>query len=191
MIATVLAGSLAGRLWQSHQATGSPTDEVLRSELEWVNGRLCRRPGGPPFHGAMLERYPDGSLRSRSGVVEGLLEGLSQGWHTNGQLAIREHFVAGVSHGPRIQWYPSGSTQSVTTIHHGQHDGTFHRWHDDGTLAERVPLRDGQPEGVSLAFYPSGCVKARVVLHAGQVREQHFWPDGEQPAEAVVPTGSP
>jgi len=191
LVAAGLAGVLAWRLGQSEKPNVPPATEALRSELALVNGRLCQAPAGPPFSGALIERYPDGLLRSRSRLVDGLLTGVSEGWHTNGQLAVREHFVAGVSHGPRIQWYASGSTQSIAEIARGQHDGLFQRWREDGTLAERVQMRDGQPDGVSLAFYPSGCVKARVLLRAGQVREQQFWPEGEQRAGALVSMNQP
>lgn len=148
-----------------------------RSGLQLRENKLFD--GELPFTGTVIERYPDGVLRSRSSVSNGLLQGLSQGWYTNGQLQVTEHFVAGVSHGLRSKWYPDGAKLSDATIANGKLDGRFQRWHENGTLSEQIDFSDGRPEGVSLAWFPSGSPKARVVTRAGQTIERESWSDGK------------
>src|SRR5262245_41786463 len=80
--------------------------EVERSLLTLQNSRLYH--GVRPFTGLVIEKHSDGTLRSRSAILNGLLNGVSEGWHTNGVLQIREHFVNGVSHGPRVRWNDEG-----------------------------------------------------------------------------------
>src|SRR6266511_3157124 len=70
---------------------------VARTNLALVAGRLCLSGQTNAFTGLMVEHGADGSLRSRSSVVNGLLHGLSQGWYTNGQLQVTEQFKEGVS----------------------------------------------------------------------------------------------
>jgi antitoxin component YwqK of YwqJK toxin-antitoxin module len=153
--------------------------QLLRSELVLRNGRLHRIGDTNHFSGIMIERYSDGMLRSRTVVLEGLLHGISEGWFTNGQLQVTEHFKHGVSHGARIKWHFNGTKRSEAGIAEGKLDGTFRKWHENGALAEQVEFSNGQPAGVSLAYFPSGTLKARVTLAGGEVIEQKFWKDGE------------
>jgi antitoxin component YwqK of YwqJK toxin-antitoxin module len=159
-----------------------PTEqiEVPREELSLRDGLLYRENESRPFTGMMLERYADGTLKSRTSVAAGLLEGISEGWHPGGQLQVREHFERGISHGPRTKWYEDGTLMSETMIQEGEHHGMFRRWHENGQLAEAVAMRHGEPDGVSLAYYPSGFLKARAVLENGSLLEQSSWEDGQK-----------
>lgn len=154
--------------------------EVSRTNLVLVEGRL-RQPGrSNSFSGFMVEHYPSGCLLSRSAITNGLLHGLSQGWHTNGQLQITEQFKEGVSHGPRVKWYSSGAKQSEASITDGKLDGAFRKWHENGLLSEQMEFVHGQPEGASVSYFPSGCLKARVVVMDAKPIQQEFWKDGEK-----------
>jgi hypothetical protein len=161
-------------------ATPEPTVvEVLRTELELRSARLHRVGETNTFNGWMVERYPDGSFRSRSAVTNGLLHGLSQGWHTNGQLQVSEYFKEGVSHGVRTKWSAGGARVSEANILEGRLHGPFRRWHETGALSEHVEFVDNQPDGTSLAYFPSGSLKTRATLQNGQVIGQQSWQDGE------------
>jgi len=153
--------------------------EVPRAQLELRSSRLFRTGTTNSFTGRMVEHYPDGALRSRSAVTNGLLHGLSEGWHTNGLLQVTEHFKEGVSHGLRTKWHLNGVKQSEASIVDGQLQGLFRKWHDNGTLAEQIELVNNQPEGVALAYFPSGSIKTRAVMQNGRPVEQKSWQDGE------------
>ena len=154
--------------------------EVPRAQLTLREGHFYQAGGSVPFTGVVTERYPGGSLKCRSVVANGLLEGLSAGWHTNGQQQIEEYFHAGVSHGHRTKWHENGRKQSEADIVAGKIQGVFRRWHPDGALAEEIPMQDGQPEGLSRAYYPSGYLKAQARLRRGEVVEQRSWREHEQ-----------
>lgn len=154
--------------------------ELSRTNLLLEAGRLRQLGSATPFSGTMVEHYPDGVLRSRSAVVDGLLHGVSEGWYTNAQLQVAEHFQRGVSHGLRTKWYPDGAKQSEAQIADGKLNGTFRRWHENGALSEQAEFVAGQPEGISLAYFQSGSLKARVIMKAGQSIEQQFWKDGQR-----------
>ncbi len=143
------------------------------------------------FTGLLLDTYEDGSKKSRSAVSNGLLNGPSFGWHTNAQLQVEEHFVAGNSHGLRTKWHPNGRKLSEANVVEGRFQGVFRRWHDNGAIAEEMELKDGKPDGVSRAYYPSGFAKSRATLRGGRMVEQIFWNDGEhrEPAEPDLVSG--
>ena len=160
--------------------TAVGTVEVSRRQLELRSARLHQLGQTNPFSGLMLERYSNGRLRSRSAVTNGLLCGLSEGWHTNGQLQVTEHFKAGVSHGRRTKYYANGLRQSEVDIVDGKLQGVFRRWHTNGVLAEKVELADNQPDGLSLAYFPGGSLKTRALLQGGKVVAQTSWREGEK-----------
>jgi len=180
-------GLLAAALWAPvRKPVASRPIEILRKDLVLHEGRLIRAVDSAPFTGVVLESYENGGLKSRSCVSNGVLEGLSQGWHTNGQLQVLEYFRLGRSDGVRTKWYASGAKLSEAHVAEGKLQGRFRRWHEDGTLAEQVELKDGDPEGLSVAFYPSGFLKAQARLHRGKVVEQKFWNDGEKRGDPAI-----
>jgi len=188
----ILFGSLPGLLCAA-ALTGctppvelAPPPEVPRSSLVLKDGRLHRPGQGEPFTGTVVEYYAPKQLQSRSVVTNGLLHGLSEGWHTNGVRQVAENFINGVSQGVRVKWHPDGRKLSEATIVGGKLNGLFRRWDEQGRLAEQVELVDDQPHGESAAFYPSGCVKTRVRLVRGQVVTRETFKDGEVPGPPVL-----
>jgi antitoxin component YwqK of YwqJK toxin-antitoxin module len=185
MFGTVLLA--AGFFWlmrSTPSASGLP--EIPVSELVVKEGRVVEKGGADNFTGFMTEFYPNGSLKSRSQIFEGLLHGRSEGWHPNGELEIREHFKHGISHGLRTKWHDTGIKLSEATIEEGQMHGLFRRWHENGAPAEEIQMENGSPEGLSLAFYPSGSIKARATLQSGIITDQKFWNEGEATDHATA-----
>lgn len=178
--AALCAGLLAAALTACKRAELAPPPEMPRAALVLKDGRLFRDAQAAPFTGFVVEQYAGGRLQSRSSVSNGLLQGLSEGFHTNGAVQVRELFVAGLSHGTRTKWFDSGAKQSEAEIVQGRLHGIFRRWNEAGTLVEQIELRAGQPDGVSLAFHPDGSLKARVRMHAGQVLGREDFKPGER-----------
>jgi antitoxin component YwqK of YwqJK toxin-antitoxin module len=177
--AIVVAGGL-GLVWLSRPAPlAIKLQELTRPELVLQEERLYPVGQSQPYTGYLVEYYHNSSLKSRSMISNGLLQGVSEGWHTNGQLAVREHFQAGVSHGWRMKWYASGAKMSEVEIVEGKLQGTFRHWHENGTLSEQIEMQHGLADGLSRAYYPSGYLKAQATLHRGELAEQQFWKDGE------------
>lgn len=156
------------------------TPRILRAHLTLQDGKLHRLGHSTPFTGHMLEYYPNGLPLSRTAVSNGLLHGLSEGWHTNGLVQIREHFTNGIAHGLRQKWHPNGAKQSEAHIRAGKIEGLFQTWHPNGQLAEQIPMTAGQPHGAAQAYYPSGHLKAQTQTTNGQILTQQTWKDGEQ-----------
>jgi len=185
MLAMAVLGVVAVLVGKPRNPAAPPVAERLVSELVRQEGGLTDPVNGVLFTGWMLDRYPDGALRSKSWLSNGVLQGLSEGWYTNGVQEIREHFVAGKSQGVVTRWREDGTMLSEGTAVDGRLDGTFRRWHPNGQLAEEATLRLGVPEGVSRAWHPDGSLRAEVQLEGGAVVRQQFWKAGERPAERV------
>lgn len=157
-----------------------PPPEVPRHLLSLRDGRLFLDGSSAPFTGCTLETNATGGLLSRSFVSNGLLEGMSAGYHTNGQMQVLEQFRAGVSDGLRTKWYPNGSKASEAPITQGKIEGIFRRWAEDGSLAEEVPMKSGEPDGLSRSYHPDGSIKVEALMRQGQLVEQHTFSPGER-----------
>lgn len=181
----VALGALA-TLWPRNPAP-APAAAVLeaeRTELVSKDGRLEK--GGTVFTGLMLEHYPDGVLKSRSAISNGLLHGLSEGWFTNRVLQVSEQFANGTSHGERHRWDELGRPVSAARIDHGEIAGIFRRWHTNGVVAEEITMRDGQADGPACSWYPSGFLSAEMTMRNGKVVSRQNYADGER-REPVKP----
>ena len=175
-----LTGFLAWRmLLTAPHRSDLPLTETHRTNLVLHAGHWQLRGTTNNFNGLLLDTYDDGSRKSLSLVSNGLLQGVSRGWHTNGQQQVEEHFVAGTSHGLRTKWHPNGRKLSEITVVDGKLHGTFRRWDDQGRLMEEIEMKEGQPDGISKSYFPSGFVKAEVVLRNGQVVSRQSWTDQE------------
>lgn len=153
---------------------------ICRTNLYLLDGRLCVAGQTNPFTGITVDYFTDGRLRSRSSVSNGLFEGLSEGWHTNGQLQVTEYFKRSISNGLRTKWYPNGRKLSEGQIAEGKFEGRFRRWSDSGALAEELDFRNGELNGIASAYFESGCLKAWARMNHGAVLERRTFTDGAQ-----------
>jgi antitoxin component YwqK of YwqJK toxin-antitoxin module len=145
------------------------TVEVDRKELVLKDGLLVRNGGSNAFTGLMLESYPDGTLQSRSAVSNGLLEGFSEGWHTNGVLAVRESFVGGRSHGVRTKWDAASNRIAESSIREAKIHGFHREWYTNGQLALDAEMVEGQPHGMVQRWSSAGLLIGQWVLSNGVV----------------------
>ncbi len=174
-----------GALWLFIHRPAPPAREVLptevaRHDLVQTDGHWYRVGEAKPFTGLMTDFYPGGGRLLLCQISNGLLNGVSETWYTNGQMQVREHFKNGISDGLREKWYENGARQSQATISEGKVVGTFRSWHDNGQLSEQIEMKLGQADGTAWAYYPSGFLKAETAVHDGQVLSRKIWKDGEQ-----------
>lgn len=187
-----IAGFVAVRV---HRPASDRSDlakaETHRTNLVLHAGRWTLPGTTNAFTGLLLDTYDNGARKSLSTVSNGLLNGVSRGWHTNGQHQVEEHFFASVSHGLRTKWHPNGQKLSEVTIVDGKLHGMFRRWDENGALTEEIEMKNGQPEGISNSYFPSGFLKSQVLLRNGQVVSRQSWNDQEYRTAAISQTESP
>jgi antitoxin component YwqK of YwqJK toxin-antitoxin module len=183
-IIAVLLAAVAAVWFSFRQSTNPPIHQAIDltvplSSLIRLDGRLCRTNDTQPFTGLAVEHHQNGTLKSRSMIVNGVLHGLSEGWFTNAQKQVSEYFTNGVSHGVRTKWYADGQKHSEAQIVNGQIHGTFRRWHTNGVLSEHIHLDRGQPHGPSHAYFDTGYLKRTVMMERGAILTQQCYKDGE------------
>jgi len=161
---------------------------VVRTNLVFATGHWYELPKANLFTGWMVEFHPSGIMSTRVAVSNGLLNGVSEGYYTNGQVQIREYYKDSVADGRRQKWYENGQQKSEALIVAGKLEGNYRSWHENGQLAEQFEMKQGNPEGEAWAYYVSGFAKAKTSVRAGEVLTQTSWADGEyRPTPAAVP----
>ncbi len=158
----------------------TPAPQTTRRDLVQTNGRWYRNGETNPFTGWMVDYYPGGAQLSHCQISNGLLNGVSETWYTNGRMQVREHFKDGISHGLREKWHENGPRLSQAMIVEGKVTGAFQSWYDNGQLAEEIYMKLGLADGTAWAYYRSGFLKAETTVHDGQVLDRKTWKDGER-----------
>ncbi|MDC0065642.1 hypothetical protein OAK15_04215 [Verrucomicrobia bacterium] len=165
-------------------------------ELKKEEDGLHLKSTGELYTGYLIEHYPNrktnqlqqvqaSQLKSRSVIRGGQLNGLSEGWYSNGQQQVAEMFVDGKSNGMRVKWHRNGKKSAEDSIENGKLNGVCRKWHDNGQLAEEMTMADGQADGVARSWHPDGSQKAEVTLAMGKVLTQQFWEVGMKPAKQL------
>jgi antitoxin component YwqK of YwqJK toxin-antitoxin module len=157
-----------------------PLPEIDRAGLTNRDNRLYRIDTTNLFTGIMTESYPEGSVKSRSEVRGGQLNGRSEGFYPNGQRQVEEFFKTGVSDGVRTRWETNGIRESAGQIVEGQFHGEYRQWHTNGQIAKRIFFNEGKPHGVAKSWFPSGFLMSRVEMDHGETKTSESWKDGEE-----------
>ncbi len=178
----VVLGSVGAGALLLFMASRSPKafPEMLRSQLTVHENRWYALGQATPFTGVIVDTYESGALKSRMAVSNGLLEGLSEGWFTNGQPQIQETFRAGVSHGLRTKWHDNGRKMSEALVVDGKIEGVFRRWSKDGSLSEEIQMKGGAANGIARAYHPDGSLRAQARLENDRLLEQELWQPGQR-----------
>ncbi len=153
-------------------------DQILN-----VDNVIKLKDSGDLYTGYLVDHYQSSktnSLKSRSLVKLGKLNGLSEGWYLGGQLQVSETFVEGNSHGVRVKWYANGQKQAEDSINHGELHGLCRKWHVNGLLSEEMTMVNGKAHGKAMSWHEDGSLKAQVLLDMGEVLNQKFWELGEK-----------
>jgi hypothetical protein len=165
----------------------SPKPMVLElKDAHKVDGLFFAPDANKPFSGVVVEYYDDETLKSRSHINEGRLNGVSEGWHRNGQLQIRESYENGVAHGQRTKWLEDGIRESEGRIEQGRFAGVFRKWHPNGQLAQEVQMTNGLAHGEARSWHENGSLKAVVKLDQGEVLQQQFFDPESLPQKELT-----
>lgn len=99
----------------------------------------------------------EGQLISDEYYLNGNKNGLSRTWHSNGTLASERHYKEGLSQGTTKLWSDKGVLLQVSRYDTlGQRDGFRESWYENGRLSERVHFHADELDGKSEYFYETG-----------------------------------
>jgi len=107
------------------------------SVKEWRNGSE---------HG-ISSQWTDGVETQRAYMRNGRLQGRTEGWHFNGQLASRASYINSKLDGGFQLFYPDGAKQLEARFRGGKRDGRWQAWYANGQQRRLGHYRNDEQVG--------------------------------------------
>ena len=123
----------------------SPPPEVPSNQLverQWVTYQVN---SDQPFTGTSVEYYVDTIIENqfeervlwkRTTYKDGVMDGLYESFHPNGQMGVRENYKGGQKHGLHEVFYKNGQLQETGNFIDGKPDGLWEFFDEYGQLTE-------------------------------------------------------
>lgn len=122
-----------------------------------------------PFSGFVVEKYNNGKPASKSGYLDGKLEGKQQKWYADGAIMEVRFYKDNRKTGSHRGWWPNGRPKFEYIIQDDIPQGEHHEWYDNGQMYALATYNaTGQPEGKQQMWYITGQIKANYIIKDGR-----------------------
>ena len=122
-----------------------------------------------PFDGYIIERNYKGKLISKSGYLNGKLEGLQQKWFDDGSEKEVRFYTNNFKVGKHEGWYENGIKKFEYIIENDIPVGVHREWFSNGKQFSLFTYNKmGQPEGLQKMWFESGQIRANYVVKDGR-----------------------
>ncbi len=97
-------------------------------------------------------------------------DGISRGWHTNGQLESEVTFKDGNLNGLYIYWYDNGQKRMEGTYKNNEEDGvwTYYRY-ENGQKSVEETFKDGLLDGLRTRWDQKGNIREETTYKDGEI----------------------
>lgn len=163
-----LAGVLAVAL-----LTAAVAPNLARTNVDSTSSRLSEINGvvlvdHRPLNGHVFEHFADGTVKRDASYRDGKLQGLTRGWHLNGQLDYSRTYFAGLEEGTHEGWYENGSRRFEYHFSRGVSEGVSKQWYSNGRPYTVFHFENGQEVGQQQMWDTDGKLRANYVVRNGR-----------------------
>jgi len=122
------------------------------------------------YSGYVESYYPDGSVKQRFGVYNGLKQGESLDWFEDGHLKFSSYYHQGKLHNVKKVWYGNADHQLASELnyHLGTLNGLQLKWYPTGEIYKRMNMNMGIEEGMQQAYRKNGVLYANYEAREGR-----------------------
>lgn len=124
-----------------------------------------------PYSGFIVSYYPDGSLKEKFGLLNGVKQNEFMRWHPDGHLKNLTHYHQGKLHGEKKIW--SADSVHVLIAHFNFQQGHAHgeqkKWYPSGELFKKLNMNNGKEEGIQQAYRKNGVIYANYEAREGRI----------------------
>lgn len=128
--------------------TVSISQELKEDGLFYFEGEI--------FTGSFIEKYDDGSVKTRFAIRNGKLHGKSEHYYPNGNLNEIRSFRNGLKHGKWSKYNENKTLVSTARYRRDLKHGKWKIWDDNGTLRYTLQYRNGEKTGTWKMFDENG-----------------------------------
>jgi len=121
-----------------------------------------------PYSGKVFEYWPNGDLKVRGRLRNGLrngkwdMQGFVGNWtfyYKTGQQWQEGSWKDGIPSGEHVKWYPNGNTKTILTYESGELQGPITKWFEDGQVKEEAFYNFGKLDSSYSTWYSNGSKK--------------------------------
>jgi len=105
------------------------------------------------------EFYPDGTLKSKLEIINGVNHGASIWYHPNGKLMGKVNFVNGKEEGDYVKYYDNGELKISTFFIDGMKNGELKEYSQKGKLITEQNYNQDRKDGNFKWYYLNGKLK--------------------------------
>ncbi|MEP6834116.1 MAG: hypothetical protein ABJB74_12010 [Gemmatimonas sp.] len=140
--------------------------ESTSSRLTEVNGVVLLNQ--QPFNGHVYEHFDGGVLKRDANYRDGKLNGVTRGWHENGQVDYARTYSAGLEEGTHKGWYENGGRRFEYHFRNGVSEGVSKQWYRNGKPYTLFHFTNGQEAGQQQMWDTEGKLRANYVIREGR-----------------------
>ncbi|MGB1103361.1 MAG: toxin-antitoxin system YwqK family antitoxin [Crocinitomicaceae bacterium] len=102
-----------------------------------------------PFNGHIIAPASNGDTMEVASYQNGVKEGLTMKYWTNGNMKFRAEYKDGIYHGAVEEWYENGQVFNRFTYKDGHENGRQQSWRPDGSLKANYEVKGGRKYGLT------------------------------------------
>ena len=154
---------------ETMRAYSGPVFQLFSDDTTTIQSAFTLRDGKRGEHGTDETYYENGQLRVKEIYVAGELDGPFESYYENGQLRFKGTYVAGEQDGPVESYHENGQLRSKRTYAAGELDGPAEFYHENGNLQFKGTYVAGERDGLHEAYYENGQLDRKLTYVAGQL----------------------
>lgn len=137
--------------------------------------------------------YLKGADKPYSGVIVGYYRSyIDTTGDTIVDLKFRKKFKNGLLEGKSEEWFSNGQIQTKGTHSKGLRNGMWQYWFDNGHVLFEAAYKDGQMNGIMKEYYDNGQLWAEYIYKEGLPWESvhHYFKDGSEVGRNTLKNGN-
>ena len=148
-----------------------PLDSVDIGQVYYNKNTSEWKFGEKAFSGFVTSRYPDESLKSVFGVLEGKKQNSAADYYPDGSLKFSTDYYNGRIHGEKKSWSNNTPRMLISSLNYfqGKPHGEQKQWYPTGEIFKIMNLDMGKESGMQQAFRKNGDLFANYEARNGRI----------------------
>ncbi len=123
------------------------------------------------YSGYAVSFHKNGSLKEKTGILNGRKENQDSSWYANGQLRQTSSYHNGKLDGEKKVWISDTGHVLISYLNYrsGRPHGEQRTWYPSGELHKKLNLNMGKEEGIQQAYRKNGALYANYEAKNGRI----------------------
>ncbi|MFN3406045.1 MAG: tetratricopeptide repeat protein, partial [Cytophagaceae bacterium] len=121
-----------------------------------------------PYSGDFIEKYPNGDLKGKGTIKDGLAEGFRVTFYQNGDTMFYRSYQKGAAHGYAKEFYPNGKIEQEGKFINDKEDGTWVYYFENGNVKAVLNYKKGILDGDFIEYHSDGKIKTKYFYKNGK-----------------------